>query len=379
MSLNSTLLSLLINEKVSQRDYYSLHIPHKKKSKTQIGFNMVKQISLQEFIEKSTTIPVVDVRTPLEFEQGHFPKALNIPIFTNEERVIVGTTYKQKGRQPAILLGFELTGPKWANFIKEAEIIAPDKKIMVHCWRGGMRSGAMAWAFDIYGFEVYTLTGGYKTFRRFGIDSFSKTYNFMILSGNTGSAKTRTLQELKKLGQQVIDLEDLAKHQGSSFGSMGKMIQPSQEQFENLLATELSSMDISRPIWLEDESVTIGNRVIPKPIWVQMRNAPVIKIDIPREERIEFLNEEYGTLDKDFLKASVTRISKRLGPLETKLTLQAIDEDRMKDFIKQVLVYYDKTYEKGLNNREILNLQTINLEKINPIENANAILNFMNK
>ena len=340
---------------------------------------MVKQISLQEFIEKSTTIPVVDVRTPLEFEQGHFPKALNIPIFTNEERVTVGTTYKQKGRQPAILLGFELTGPKWANFIEEAEKIAPDKKIMVHCWRGGMRSGAMAWAFDIYGFEVYTLTGGYKTFRRFWIDSFSKTYNFIILSGNTGSAKTRTLQELKKLGQQVIDLEDLAKHQGSSFGSMGKMVQPSQEQFENLLATELSNMDISRPIWLEDESVTIGNRVIPKPIWVQMRNAPVIKIDIPREERIEFLNEEYGTLDKDFLKASVTRISKRLGPLETKLTLQAIDEDRMKDFIKQVLVYYDKTYEKGLNNREILNLQTINLEKINPKENANAILNFMNK
>lgn len=340
---------------------------------------MVKQIPLQEFIEKSTTIPVVDVRTPLEFEQGHFPNASNIPIFTNEERVIVGTTYKQKGKQPAILLGFELTGPKWANFIKEAEKIAPDKKIMVHCWRGGMRSGAMAWAFDIYGFEVYTLKGGYKTFRRFGIDSFSKTYKFIIISGNTGSAKTRTLQELKKLGEQVVDLEELAQHQGSSFGSMGKMIQPSQEQFENLLASELTNMDISKPIWLEDESVTIGNRVIPKPVWVQMRNAPVIKIDIPREERIEFLNEEYGTLDKDFLKASVTRISKRLGPLETKLTLQAIDEGRMKDFISQVLVYYDKTYEKGLNNREILNLQIIGLEKIDPKANASAILNFINK
>jgi tRNA 2-selenouridine synthase len=338
---------------------------------------MVKQLSLSEFLEKSTTIPVVDVRTPLEFEQGHLPNALNISIFTNEERVIVGTTYKQKGRQPAILLGFELTGPKWVEFIKEAEKIAPDKKIMVHCWRGGMRSGAMAWAFDLYGFEVYTLKGGYKTFRRFGIDSFSKSYPFLILSGSTGCAKTKTLQEMKKLGEQVIDLEDLAQHQGSSFGSLGKLIQPSQEQFENLLAKELIKMDISKPIWLEDESVTIGKRVIPKPIWDQMRKAPILKMEIPKVERVGFLNEDYGNLDKEFLKESVIRIAKRLGPLETKLTLHAIDEGRMKDFINQVLIYYDKTYQKGLLNREILNIKIIHLDKIAPKENAKAIIEFM--
>lgn len=340
---------------------------------------MVKQLPLSEFLEKAKTTLVVDVRTPLEFQQGHMPGALNIPIFTNEERVIVGTTYKQQGRQAAILLGFELTGPKWAEFIKEAERIAPDKKIMVHCWRGGMRSGALAWAFDLYGFEVSTLKGGYKTFRRSGIDSFSNTYPFTILSGSTGCAKTKTLQEMKALGEQVIDLEDLAQHQGSSFGSMGKMIQPSQEQFENLLGLELQRMDLSKPIWLEDESVTIGKRVIPKPIWEQMRKAPIIKMEVPKEERIDFLNEDYGTLDKVFLKESVLRIAKRLGPLETKLTLQAIDEGKMKDFINQVLVYYDKTYQKGLNNRTILNLQTIDLEKIDPKENAKAILKFINK
>ncbi|TKB96344.1 tRNA 2-selenouridine(34) synthase MnmH [Pedobacter cryophilus] len=340
---------------------------------------MVKQLSLSEFLEKAKTTIVVDVRTPLEFQQGHIPGALNIPIFTNEERVIVGTAYKQQGRQPAILLGFELTGPKWAEFIKEAEKLAPDKKIMVHCWRGGMRSGAMAWAFDLYGFEVYTLKGGYKTFRRSGIDAFSNNYPFTILSGSTGCAKTKTLQEMKALGEQVIDLEDLAQHQGSSFGSMGKMIQPSQEQFENLLGLELQRMDLSKPIWLEDESVTIGKRVIPKPIWEQMRKAPIIKMEIPKEERVNFLNEDYGSLDKDFLKESVLRIAKRLGPLETKLTLQAIDEGRMKDFINQVLVYYDKTYQKGLNNRAVLNLQTIGLEKINPKENAKAILKFIDK
>lgn len=340
---------------------------------------MVIQLSLSEFLEKAKTTVVVDVRTPLEFEKGHISGAFNIPIFTNEERIIVGTTYKQQGKQPAILLGFELTGPKWAEFIKEAEKLAPDKKIMVHCWRGGMRSGAMAWAFDLYGFEVYTLKGGYKTFRRSGIDAFSKNYHFVILSGSTGCAKTKILHEMRALGEQVIDLEDLAQHQGSAFGSMGKMIQPSQEQFENLLGSALQNIDPTKRVWLEDESVTIGKRVIPKPIWDQMRRAEIIKLEVPKEERLNFLNEEYGFLDKDFLKESVLRITKRLGPLETKLTLQAIDENRMKDFINQVLVYYDKAYLKGLNNRAILNVETLNLDKIDPIENAKAILKFINK
>ena len=135
---------------------------------------MVKQYSLPDFLEKAKSTVVIDVRTPLEFVQGHIPGAVNIPIFTNEERVIVGTTYKQKGRQPAILLGFELTGPKWADFIRQAEELAPNKKVLVHCWRGGMRSGAMAWAFDLYGFEVGTLKGGYKAFRGSNIRSFSE-------------------------------------------------------------------------------------------------------------------------------------------------------------------------------------------------------------
>ena len=336
---------------------------------------MVKQYSLPDFLEKAKSTVVIDVRTPLEFVQGHIPGAVNIPIFTNEERVIVGTTYKQKGRQPAILLGFELTGPKWADFIRQAEELAPNKKVLVHCWRGGMRSGAMAWAFDLYGFEVGTLKGGYKAFRGSNIRSFSEKYNFRILSGGTGSAKTETLAELKNLGEQVIDLEDLAQHQGSSFGSMGKLIQPSQEQFENLFAVKLQEMDSRRTIWLEDESVTIGRRVIPKPIWEQMRNTEVLKLEIPKSERITFLTSQYGALDKDFLKAAVLGIAKKLGPLETKLTLQAIDEGRMRDFITQVLVYYDKTYQKGINHRDHDLIKTLICSHINPKENAKAILN----
>ncbi len=340
---------------------------------------MVNQLNLPQFLQQVTDAVLIDVRTPLEFVQGHIPGAVNIPIFTNEERVLVGTTYKQKGRQPAILLGFELTGSKWADFIREVEKLSNNKKVLVHCWRGGMRSGAMAWAFGLYGFQVSTLKGGYKIFRKTNIESFSNNYQFKILSGFTGSAKTEILNEMKLLGEQVIDLEFLAQHQGSSFGSMGKLVQPSQEQFENLLAIELQKMDISKPIWLEDESVTIGKRVIPKPIWDQMRNSEVVKIETSKEERIDFLNNHYGILDKDFLKFAVQGITKRLGPLETKLTLQAIEKNRMKDFINQVLVYYDKTYLKGLNNRNQELIKTIEFTKIDPIENAKSIISFANK
>jgi len=337
---------------------------------------MVNQLSLSDFLEKSKNTIIVDVRTPLEFEHSHIPGAVNIPIFTNEERVMVGTTYKQQGRQPAILLGFELTGSKWANFIREVEKLSTNKKVLVHCWRGGMRSAAMAWAFDLYGFEVSTLKGGYKAFRTNSIESFAKIYLFKILSGNTGSAKTEILREMKLLGEQMIDLEDLAQHQGSSFGSMGKLIQPSQEQFENLLGQELQKMDLNKTIWLEDESVTIGKRIIPKQIWEQMRIAPVVKIEFPKEERIEFLDQHYGTLEKDFLKSAVLGIAKRLGPLETKFTLQAIDEGRMKDFINQVLVYYDKTYSKGIKSRIEESIVNISLNTISPHENAKSILDF---
>ena len=197
---------------------------------------MIHTIQIEEFLALAPEIPVADVRTPAEFDQGHIPQAHNLPIFTNEERVQVGTTYKQIGREEAILLGFKFTGPKWGTFIKQALVFAPEKKIALHCWRGGMRSGAMAWALTLYGFEVYLLNGGYKSYRRWAIEQFSQAFNLLILGGMTGSGKTQILHAIKNSGEQMIDLEDPAQHQGSSYGSMGTLIQPSQEQFENNLA-----------------------------------------------------------------------------------------------------------------------------------------------
>jgi tRNA 2-selenouridine synthase len=313
---------------------------------------MIHTIQIEEFLALAPTIPIADVRTPAEFDQAHIPNAYNLPIFTNEERVQVGTTYKQIGREEAILLGFEYTGPKWGDFIKKALTFSPEKKIALHCWRGGMRSGAMAWALNLYGFEVYLLEGGYKSYRRWALEQFSQAFNLLILGGMTVSGKTQILHAMKNSGEQMIDLEDLAQHQGSSYGSMCTLIQPSQEQFENNLAYQLSKIDKDKPLWLEDESRTVGKCAIPNPLWDQMRKAPVIKLNIPLEERVRFLTQEYGKLDPNFLIECTQRIGKRLGPEQTRDAILAIQENRMADFIRLVLVYYDKTYKTGQSMRK---------------------------
>jgi tRNA 2-selenouridine synthase len=337
---------------------------------------MIKSLSITDFVKLDAAIPVADVRTPAEFAKGHIAGAYNIPLFSDDERVQVGKTYKQESREQAILLGFDLTGAKWSGFIKQALEIAPGKKIALHCWRGGMRSGAMAWALNLYGFDVYLLEGGYKKYRRWVQDQFDQKYNLLILGGMTGSGKTQILHQLKELGEQVIDLEDIAQHQGSSYGTMNKLVQPSQEQFENDLATQLYNAGNEKLIWLEDESITIGKRFIPNALWLQMREAHLINVKIPVKKRVEFLVSEYGQLDKEFLKECTQRIWKRLGPEQTKNAILAIDEGRMDDFISLVLVYYDKTYRTGLSKRSAGIVHELDCKDTDAAMNAAQILEF---
>lgn len=338
---------------------------------------MIHSLDIEQFLNLAESTPIVDVRTPLEFAHASIPGAYNLPIFSNEERVLVGTCYKQKGREEAILLGFDLTGPKWSGFIKDALEIAPEKKILVHCWRGGMRSGAMAWALSLYGFDVYLLIGGYKRYRNWVLDQFKKDYPFIVLGGMTGSGKTKTLSELKNLGEQVIDLEDIAKHQGSSYGSMGKLVQPSQEHFENILASELVKSDPQKHIWLEDESLSIGKCFIPNPIFRQMRETTLLNMEVPHEKRVEFLVEEYGKLDKEFLIERTLKIGKRLGPLQTKEAIQAIEDDKMALFIEIVLVYYDKTYTRGQGKRLPEKVHSLICKSTEAKDNSQIILNYV--
>lgn len=338
---------------------------------------MIQTLDIFNFLNLADTIPVIDVRTPLEYKHAHIPGAHNLPIFSNEERVKVGTTYKKQGREKAILLGFDLTGAKWSGFIREALEISPGKKIIVHCWRGGMRSGAMAWALNLYGFEVYLLEGGYKRYRNWVLAQFSENYPILILGGMTGSGKTQILHILKDQNQQVIDLEALACHQGSSYGSMGYLMQPSQEQFENLLATELNKTDQTIPLWLEDESLSIGKCFIPNQLFSQIRKAPVLQIVVPHQERVDHLVKEYGTLDKDFLIESTLRIRKRLGPEQTRDAVAAIRDNCMDTFIKIVLTYYDKTYANGQGKRPREGIHRIECSSTDPLENTRQLLKYI--
>ncbi|WP_416670847.1 tRNA 2-selenouridine(34) synthase MnmH [Egbenema bharatensis] len=164
---------------------------------------------------------ILDVRSPAEYEQGHIPGAVSFPLFSNEERAIVGTCYKQQGREQAIELGFEIAGPKCAEFVRRAKGLAPDRLVRVHCWRGGMRSEAIAWILKMAGLRVSVLEGGYKSFRRWVLSCFDQPKPILILGGMTGAGKTVILQELAVRGAQVLDLEALANHRGSSYGNLG--------------------------------------------------------------------------------------------------------------------------------------------------------------
>jgi tRNA 2-selenouridine synthase len=309
-------------------------------------------IDIHEFIKLSEIHPVIDVRTPAEFNQGHICDALNLPIFTNDERVVIGTLYKKEGKQPAILKGLETVGPKLHEYVKDAIKINKTGIFLVHCWRGGMRSSSMAWFLETYGFKCYTLKGGYKSYRKRVLESFNDKKNVLVLGGKTGTGKTIILHELKKQQEQIIDLEQLAHHKGSSFGALGETVQPSQEQFENNLAFELSKLDAEKPCWIENESRRIGINIIPLGLWEQMKNAVVINIEIPLQERLNYLVKEYGVFNKEELASAIQRIGKRLGGQHVKRAIGAIEDGDFKTAFEICLVYYDKTYNFGEEQHE---------------------------
>jgi tRNA 2-selenouridine synthase len=363
-----------------------------------------EKIHIEAFLELANSVPVLDVRSPAEYLQAHIPGALSFPLFSDEERKLVGTTYKQQSREAAIKIALDFFGLKMRKMVEEAESIVgnwplsktnrqisdtsevqcrTDKRILVHCWRGGMRSAAIAWLLDLYGFKVYTLIGGYKIYRQVVLESFKEPYCFRILGGYTGSGKTQVLKQLELAGELVIDLEAIACHKGSAFGAIGQPVQPSQEMFENLLSHEfrkkktLTASDGSPvSIWLEDESQRIGLINIQQTIWERMRQSPVFFMDIPFEQRLNYVVESYGILDKEKMLQAIARIQKRLGGLETKKALHFLIEGDVRECFRILLKYYDRYYLKALHNRQnaAALVRTISCDSLSPIANAQKII-----
>ncbi|MEO5995281.1 MAG: tRNA 2-selenouridine(34) synthase MnmH [Chitinophagaceae bacterium] len=317
----------------------------------------IEKVSIEKFLELATTNPILDARSPGEFRHAHFPGAYNLPLFNDEERKVVGTAYNKQGRKQAIKIGLDYFGVKMRKLVEDTEELVHHRSpatVLVHCWRGGMRSEAVAWLLNLYGFKVYMLIGGYKKFRQYVLETFSQPFDFRMLAGFTGSGKTNLLHALARKGQTIIDLEELAHHRGSAFGAIGLPPQPSQEMFENKLALMLRNK-FSNFIWLEDESQRIGSVIMPSRLWEQMQCSPVYFLDIPFELRLQQLKKDYGNLEKEKLTEAVTRIQKRLGGLETKLAIQFLKENNVLESFKILLAYYDKCYFKSLDKRKKVN------------------------
>lgn len=312
---------------------------------------MVRSLTIEQFLQAPGAI--LDVRSPVEYEQGHIPDAVSFPLFTNEERISVGTCYKQQGRDQAVELGLEIVGPRGAGFVKRARELAADRQVRVHCWRGGMRSEAMSWLLSMAGLQVSVLAGGYKAFRRWVLGGFELPRTILMLGGMTGMGKTAVLAALVNQGAQVLDLEALANHRGSSYGHLGLPPQPTTEQFENFVAMQWFRLDLSQPVWIEAESKRIGVCRIPEALFRQMDRSPLLEITRPRSERLQILVDLYGSADRTALIAATERIRRRLGGLRTQAALQFLAQDQLMQACDIVLDYYDKTYTYDLHRREV--------------------------
>jgi tRNA 2-selenouridine synthase len=311
----------------------------------------MERLAATKFLETAADLPMLDVRSPAEYISGHIPGARSFPLFSDEERAVIGTIYKQEGREPAIKKGLEITGPNMARFIKEAESFGSEK-VTMYCWRGGMRSGSMAWLLEQYGIKVRLLEGGYKAYRRAMADFFERDLPLRVITGYTGSKKTALLHILEDHGEQVIDLEGIAGHQGSSFGNkLCDKEQPTTEHFQNLIFETFRRMDLSRPVWIEDENMRVGRVNMMENLFRRKNQSPHFLLTASREQRLEFLVDEYGKVDKEKLVEATMAIAKKLGKNQAKEAVEYIRQGEMKAAAAIILPYYDARYDNSISRK----------------------------
>jgi tRNA 2-selenouridine synthase len=337
-------------------------------------------ISPEKFFSLDALPLILDVRTPAEFAKGHIPNALNLPLFDDKERAEVGTLYKQKSKEAAILRGLEIAGAKMSSYVVKAKEMVKVAEVGVHCWRGGKRSESMATLLSFVGFKPIVIEGGYKAYRQFIREKLTlPNLKLHVLGGKTGSGKTDVLNSLNDLGEQVIDLEKLAHHKGSAFGALGEKPQPTSEQFENNLFDVIRKLDFSKRIWLENESKSIGRIFIPDGFWQQMNQGVYFEMEVPFENRVARLVKDYGSYPKEDLIVSVKKIQKRLGGQHVKKAIEHYEKGELAEAAEITLNYYDKAYQHGTDQKRFERKYRLETSNNDPKLSAEKLIKFANE
>ena len=320
---------------------------------------------------------VLDVRAPGEYAAGHLPGAVSFPLFTDDERARVGTAYKQESKQVAVDLGLELVGPKLRDMATRARALFEAQEtrtpLLVHCWRGGMRSGSVDWLLRTAEVPAARCHGGYKACRAVLRETFQTARPYVVLGGMTGTAKTDVIHALADQHERTLDLEGMARHFGSSFGNLDAHPQPSTEQFSNDLAWALRALDrdgLDGPVWVENESRSIGWVQMPEDFHKRLRSAPVLELERTEEDRIAHLLSMYGEADEEALVQAFERIRTKLGGQHANAAVAHVLEGNLAEAARIALVYYDKTYRHGLDKRE--QMRAVQAFGLNPAETADA-------
>ncbi len=240
---------------------------------------------------------IIDVRTPSEYAEDHLPGAINCSVFSDEERVIVGTLYKQKSPFEARKVGAAMVAKNIAHHLETRFSGHPKSwRPLIYCWRGGQRSGAMSIILAQVGWAAHKLDGGYKTYRRYVLDQLEalpQNYTWQVICGPTGSGKSRLLSVLVEQGRQALDLELLAQHRGSVLGRLPELPQPSQKGFDSALLSALQKLDPARPVYVEAESNKIGLITLPPALIVAMHASDCLIMETPMATRVAGLLEDY--------------------------------------------------------------------------------------
>ncbi len=294
------------------------------------------------------------MRTPLEFEADHIPGATNAPVLSNEERVLVGTHYKQVSAFDATRIGAALAARNVAHHL---ETIFSDRprtwRPLIYCWRGGKRSGAVTMWFNTIGWRACQLDGGYKAYRKVVRDALTvlpTEFEYIVLAGNTGSGKTRLLRALERVGEQILDLEGLARHRGSVLGEIPGKRQPSQKGFDSQLWAVLSKLTSAAPVFVEAESKRIGQLYLPDSLAHALRRSRCVLVETALEERIAFLCQDYKHLfdDPGYLKVQLDRLVELLGRDTIQAWHALVDTGSMQELYRRlILQYYDPAYQRS--------------------------------